>query len=107
MVGVFRLEFVEVVDDHVAVGKVGAGEEGFAKAGASLDHLSVAADGGAGGHLFGGDLAFLGDVDDAFAFGIFGASEEGSEFAKAEFHVAAVIWDISAPSRSWDRSPLC
>ena len=50
MVGVvFSFELIESGDDHVAVGVVGAGKEGFAKAGFAGGEFAIAADGRAGG----------------------------------------------------------
>ena len=74
VIGIFGLDIVEVVDDHIAIGEIGAGKKRLAEAGASLGEFSVAAYGGTGGHVFGRDLVFLRDIDDAFAFGIAGAA---------------------------------
>ena len=85
---VFGVELVEGGDDDVAVGVVGAGKEGFAKAGLAAGEAAVAADGRTRGEILeGGKLfPFLGDVDNAFALGILGAAEEGAVAAMAESH---------------------
>ena len=79
-----------VVYDDVTVGVVGAGEEGFAKAGFAGGEVAVTADGGAGGEVFGvvDFFPFLGDVDDPFAVGVVLAAEEGAEAAVAKDHGA-------------------
>ena len=97
LVGVFLLEILEVVDDDVTLGEIRAGEKGFAKAGAALDHFASTAVGGTGGHLCGGDFSLFGDVDDTAAFGVFGAAEEGAEFAKAHLHRAAAFGAVLVP----------
>lgn len=88
VVGIFSGEVFEAVGDDVAVGVVGAGEEGFAEAGFAGAESTIAADGGARGHVFREGFPFFRDVDDPFAVGVFGAAEEGAESTKAEQHGA-------------------